>query len=129
LGFVPLGRLGGISLHATDVDRAWRRGAEVRGPASALMMAVSGRRRLLVPGPGGSAELTARVLEWKSNVLTRREPTATVEGVRIARRATALSVDKARRELGYVPRPIEPLLREMIALMSGASVSEVLKHA
>jgi len=78
---------------------------------------------------GGIAEFTARVLEWKSNVLTRREPTATVEGVRIARRATALSADKARRELGYVPRPIEPLLREMIALMSGASVSEVLKHA
>ena len=94
-----------------------------------LMMVVSGRRKLLIPVPGGIAEFTARVLEWKSNVLTRREPTATVEGVRIARRATALSADKARRELGYVPRPIEPLLREMIALMSGASVSEVLKHA
>jgi dihydroflavonol-4-reductase len=94
-----------------------------------LMMAVSGRRKLLVGLPGGIAEFTARMLEWKSDVLTRREPTATVEGVRIARRATALSVDKARRELGYVPRPIEPLLREMIALMSGASLSEVLKHA
>ena len=40
-----------------------------------------------------------------------------------------LSGEKARRELGYVPRPIEPLLREMIAHMSGVSVSKVLKHA
>jgi dihydroflavonol-4-reductase len=94
-----------------------------------LMMTVSGRRKLLVSVPGGVAELAARMIEWKSDVLTHREPSATVEGVRIARRATSLSVDKARRELGYVPRPIEPLLREMIAHMSGVSVSEVLKHA
>jgi uncharacterized protein (TIGR03083 family) len=53
-GFVPLGRLRGISLYATDVDRVWRRGAEVRGPAAALMMAVSGRPALLhlLDGPG-----------------------------------------------------------------------------
>lgn len=53
-GFVPLGRLWGISLYATDVDRAWGRGTEVRGPAAALMMAVSGRPALLhlVDGPG-----------------------------------------------------------------------------
>jgi dihydroflavonol-4-reductase len=94
-----------------------------------LMMTVSGRRKMLVSVPGGLAELAARIIEWKSDVLTHREPSATVEGVRIARRATSLSVDKARRELGYVPRPIEPLLREMIAHMSGAALSEVLKHA
>jgi dihydroflavonol-4-reductase len=94
-----------------------------------LMMRVSGRRKLLVSVPGGIAELAARMIEWKSDALTHREPSATVEGVRIARRATSLSVDKARRELGYVPRPIEPLLREMIAHMSGVSVSKVLKHA
>jgi dihydroflavonol-4-reductase len=94
-----------------------------------LMISISGRRKLLVSVPGGIAELAARAIEWKADVLTHREPSATVEGVRIARRATSLSVDKARRELGYVPRPIEPLLREMIAHMSGASVSEVLKHA
>lgn len=94
-----------------------------------LMIRVSGRRKLLVSVPGGIAELAARMIEWKSDALTHREPSATVEGVRIARRATSLSVDKARRELGYVPRPIEPLLREMIAHMSGVSVSKVLKHA
>lgn len=53
-GFVPLGRLRGISLHGTDIDRSWGSGAEVRGPTAALMMAVSGRTALLqdLDGPG-----------------------------------------------------------------------------
>jgi dihydroflavonol-4-reductase len=36
-------------------------------------------------------------------------------------RATALSSEKARRELGYEPRPIEPALRETIAYLLGSS--------
>lgn len=53
-GFVPLGRLRGVSLRATDVPRVWRSGAEIRGPISALMMAVCGRTALLglLEGPG-----------------------------------------------------------------------------
>jgi uncharacterized protein (TIGR03083 family) len=53
-GFVPVGRLRRISLHANDVGRSWGRGAEIRGPAAALMMAVSGRVALLhlLDGPG-----------------------------------------------------------------------------
>lgn len=53
-GFVPLGRLRGISLHSSDIDRSWRKGAEIRGPAAALMMAASGRTALLddLDGPG-----------------------------------------------------------------------------
>jgi uncharacterized protein (TIGR03083 family) len=46
-GFVPLGRLRGISLRADDVRRVWGSGAEIVGPAAALMMAVSGRTALL----------------------------------------------------------------------------------
>jgi uncharacterized protein (TIGR03083 family) len=54
VGFVPLGRLRGISLHGTDIDRTWGKGAEIRGPVAALMMAVSGRTALLdeLDGPG-----------------------------------------------------------------------------
>lgn len=54
IGFVPLGRLRGILLHGTDIDRSWGKGAEIRGPLSALMMAVSGRTTLLdnLDGPG-----------------------------------------------------------------------------
>jgi uncharacterized protein (TIGR03083 family) len=53
-GFVPLGRLRGILLHGTDIDRSWGKGAEIRGPVSALMMSVSGRTALLdnLDGPG-----------------------------------------------------------------------------
>jgi uncharacterized protein (TIGR03083 family) len=55
-GFVPLGRLQRISLRGTDIDRAWGKGAEVRGPAAALMMVVTGRTALLhmLNGPGMS---------------------------------------------------------------------------
>ena len=53
-GFVPLGRLQGICLRSTDIDRCWGGGVEIRGPAKALMMAVSGRPALLhlLEGPG-----------------------------------------------------------------------------
>ncbi|MEZ0365205.1 maleylpyruvate isomerase family mycothiol-dependent enzyme [Mycobacterium sp. pUA109] len=53
-GFVPLGLLRGISLHATDIDRTWRKGNNVKGPAAALMMTVAGRTAFLdeLEGPG-----------------------------------------------------------------------------
>jgi uncharacterized protein (TIGR03083 family) len=53
-GFVPLGRLWGISLHGTDVGRSWGKGAEIRGPVAALMMIAGGRTALLhtLDGPG-----------------------------------------------------------------------------
>lgn len=54
LGFVPRGRLRGLSLRANDIDRGWGDGAEVRGTAAALMMSASGRTALLdsLDGPG-----------------------------------------------------------------------------
>jgi uncharacterized protein (TIGR03083 family) len=54
VGFVPLGRLRGISLHATDIDRHWGTGTEIGGPVAALMMSVAGRTALLdrLDGPG-----------------------------------------------------------------------------
>jgi hypothetical protein len=54
MGFVPVGRLSGIRLRGNDFSRSWGRGAEIRGPVAALMMAVSGRTALLhlLDGPG-----------------------------------------------------------------------------
>jgi uncharacterized protein (TIGR03083 family) len=54
LGFVPRGRLRGLRLHATDLDRTWGRGAGVQGPATDLLMSVAGRTALLdnLDGPG-----------------------------------------------------------------------------
>lgn len=99
------------------------------GQVLALMAAASRRRKLFVSVPGQLAELAASIIEFKADYLTRRQPAATVEGVRIARAATALSIEKARRELGYAPRSIEPVLHETIAHMLGTPVSKVLKYA
>ncbi|MDT5257525.1 MAG: hypothetical protein QOD10_2605 [Mycobacterium sp.] len=62
LGFVPLGRLRGISMRADDIGRVWGNGAEIRGPVAALMMAITGRTALLhqLDGPG-LPELRRRV--------------------------------------------------------------------
>ena len=48
--------------------------------------------------------------EWLANHLTHSTPAATAEGVRLALRSSPLDIGKARRELGYAPRPIEPAL-------------------
>ncbi len=81
------------------------------------MSAISGRRSLHVAVPGVIAEKTAAVLEYIADHVTHRAPSGTEEGVRIALRATALSIEKARLELGYEPQPIEPALRETIAYL------------
>jgi dihydroflavonol-4-reductase len=99
------------------------------GQVLALVAAASRRRKFFIPVPGQLAELAASIIEFKADYLTRRQPAATVEGVRIARAATALSIEKARRELGYAPRSIEPVLHETIAHMLGAPLSKVLKYA
>lgn len=84
-----------------------------------LMATISGRRYVSIPVPGRVAEMSAAMLEFISDHVTHRPPTGTAEGVRIALRATELSTEKAQRELGYAPRPIEPTLRDTIAYLLG----------
>ncbi|MCK1712556.1 MULTISPECIES: NAD-dependent epimerase/dehydratase family protein [unclassified Bradyrhizobium] len=79
-----------------------------------MMSAMSGRRQFPVVVPSRIAELSAIMLEYISDHVTRRPPNGTAEGVRIALAASDLSIGKARTELGYSPRPIEPVLRETI---------------
>ncbi|MGC2083479.1 MAG: NAD-dependent epimerase/dehydratase family protein [Bradyrhizobium sp.] len=86
----------------------------------ALVAIISGRKHLALPVPGRLAELSAGMLEFVSDRITRRPPTGTAEGVRIALHASDLSIDRARRELGYAPRAIEPTLRETIAFLMAA---------
>jgi nucleoside-diphosphate-sugar epimerase len=86
-----------------------------------LMAAISGRRYISIPVPGWMAEWTAGTLEFISDHLTHRPPSGTAEGVRIALRATELSIERARSELGYAPRPVEPALRDTITYLLGAS--------
>lgn len=76
---------------------------------------ISGRRSLHIAVPGPIAGKAAAVLEFFADHVTRRPPSGTEEGVKIALRATALSIDKAKTELGYEPRPVGPALQETIA--------------
>ena len=69
-----------------------------------------------IPIPAEIAQLAAATMEFIADHVTRRRPAATVEGVRIALSSKALSLEKSRRELGYAPRPIEPALREAVAV-------------
>lgn len=86
-----------------------------------LMAQISGRRHLPIPIPGRVAILAAGAMELIADHVTRRPPTGTAEGVRIALRATALPTEKAQRELGYAPGPVEPALRETIMHLLDAS--------
>jgi dihydroflavonol-4-reductase len=70
----------------------------------------SERRNILIPVPAKIAEVAAATIEMFSDHVTRRQPSGTREGVRIALRATELSSAKARRELGFAPRPVGPAL-------------------
>ena len=51
---IPISRLRSIRLRASDIDRTWRKGQEIRGPVAALLMAAGGRTALLdaLDGPG-----------------------------------------------------------------------------
>ncbi|UPJ57127.1 NAD-dependent epimerase/dehydratase family protein [Bradyrhizobium sp. 192] len=96
-----------------------------------MMSAMSGRRQYPIVVPGRIAELSAIMLEYISDHVTRRPPNGTAEGVRIALAASDLSISKARTELGYSPRPIEPVLRETITHLlarNGQQPSGALEH-
>jgi dihydroflavonol-4-reductase len=90
-----------------------------------LMAEASGHRGVLLPVPRRLAQLAATILEFTADHITHRPPSATIEGVRIALRATALSIKKAQSELGYTPQTVEPALRETISDLLGAGASGI----
>jgi len=53
-----------------------------------------------------------------ANHITHRMPAATAEGVRLALRSSPLDIGKARRELGYAPRPIERALAQALGWLT-----------
>jgi dihydroflavonol-4-reductase len=72
--------------------------------------------------PGWLALASATVTEWAADVVTRRTPAATLEGVRLALRSGPFDSKKARSELGYAPRPLQDALTDAVAwLSSGAA--------
>ena len=80
-----------------------------------------GSKGIHVRIPAGFAHMTAAMMEFLADHVTRRPPAATAEAIRIAARSKALSSEKSRRELGYTPRPIELTLQEAIESIPGGS--------
>jgi dihydroflavonol-4-reductase len=80
----------------------------------AIISVISGRRAVRIPIPAVVAQTTAAMFEFIADHVTHTPPAGTVEGVRIASRSQALSIEKARRELGYAPRPIGGALEETV---------------
>jgi dihydroflavonol-4-reductase len=89
----------------------------------AIIGVISGRNAVRIPIPAVMAQMTAAMLEFIADHVTHRLPAGTVEGVRIASRSQALSIEKARRELGYAPRPIAAALEDAIQSVMNKSSS------
>jgi dihydroflavonol-4-reductase len=67
---------------------------------------MSGRETRKWSVPGALALAAGHVGEWVADNITHRPPIANAEGVRLALRSAHFDNAKARRELGYAPRPV-----------------------
>ena len=83
-----------------------------------LLELMSARRMPKRALPASAAFAAAAVAEWLADRVTGRRPLATREGVRLALRSARFDSRKARRELGYEPRPIQDALAETLQWLS-----------
>jgi dihydroflavonol-4-reductase len=75
---------------------------------------ISGRRTPRVRIPWFVAFMAGLMDSIVMGSILRREPIIPLEGVRMARYKMYVSNEKARRELGYNPRPVDQALREAV---------------
>ena len=75
------------------------------------MTAMSG---LKIFEPAALALATGTVSGWLADNVTHSPPAATREAVLLALRSAPFDSAKAKRELGYRPRPIEQALTEVV---------------
>ena len=87
----------------------------------AIVSLISGRGVLRIPVPAVMAQTTAAILEFIADHVTHKAPAGTIEGVLIALRSQEFSIEKARRELGYAPRPIGAALEEAVQSVLNSS--------
>ena len=80
-----------------------------------MLAAICGRPAPRVRIPWVVAYAAAFVDQSVEGLLIGREPAIPIEGVRMARHKMYVSSQKARRELGYDPKPLELALREAVA--------------
>ncbi len=83
------------------------------GEILAVIAQMQGRRPPRVRLPHGMITPIAHAAEALARV-SGREPFVTVDGVRMARKTMFYSSEKAERELGYRPRPVEDALRDAL---------------
>jgi dihydroflavonol-4-reductase len=84
-----------------------------------VLGSITGRDARRIQIPAGIAHVAAATMEFFADYVTHRSPSATVEGVLIASRSKPLSIEKSRRELGYVSRPIESALWDAVVTVVG----------
>jgi len=77
------------------------------------LSAITGRPAPRVRLPHAAALAAGYADEWFS-WLTRREPRIPVEGVKMSRHRMFVESDKAARELGYKPGPVEAALERAV---------------
>jgi len=80
----------------------------------ARIAAIVGRKAPKIKLPIAAVLPIAYLAEAAARI-TGREPFVTVDGVKLARKKMFFSSDKARRALGYSPRPADIALRDAIA--------------
>ena len=68
--------------------------------------------RIALPLP--LLQVVGQVMEWIADTITHREPAATREAALHARDSRYVSIEKARRELGYAPRPARTVLADAV---------------
>jgi dihydroflavonol-4-reductase len=68
--------------------------------------------RVALPLP--MLKVVGRVMEWIADTITHKEPAATLEAALHARDSRYVSIDKARCELGYAPRPARAVLADAV---------------
>ena len=74
--------------------------------------------------PAVVALTAGTVAEWISDRVTGKVPVATREGVMVAIRSAPFDSSKARRELGYAPRPVEGALTDAVAWLMARAKSQ-----
>jgi dihydroflavonol-4-reductase len=79
-----------------------------------ILARICGSRMPRFPMPWTVALIAAYLNQFFVGTILRREPTIPLDGVRMARYKMFVSSDKARRELGYSPKPAEHALREAV---------------
>ena len=82
---------------------------------AAMLEGVTGKKPVSFWIPPWLALAAGVTGEWLATNLTGNIPAATAEGVRLALRSRPLEIGKARRELGYAPRPVAEALARAVA--------------